>query len=146
MNIALIYRDYSDILKGIEASLGSQIENAVFRHFQWTENGNIMSELFDLAPEILITENLAGFTMTTMMDSIAYNKLSAKQFHLLTDDSWNTTENLELLKKPLSLSMSFLCTNAEYDEILKRINPDIPYAKAINNNDYLNTIMNTCRL
>ena len=146
MRIALIYREYSDIIEGIENSLRSTAPDTVFRKFEWNEKENIMKKLEEFSPQLLITENLAGFSMTTLMDSIAYNRINSLQFHLLTNDSWNTPRNLSILKKPLSLSMSFLCSKDEYKELLIRYNPDVPFAETITDNDYAGSILSISKL
>ncbi|WP_026650964.1 hypothetical protein [Butyrivibrio proteoclasticus] len=161
MNIAIVSNDYfakniENITDEIREMLAECVNDTIYSHtkdessdtdsgvtatniklFKCKAGDNIMSQLENFKPDLLITENLAGFNMTTLMDSIAYNKIHALQIHVISDDpvlnsSDAEGQDLSILKgKPLSLSMHFVCKSDGAKELLLTANSDIPYIHVI---------------
>lgn len=53
-------------------------------------------------PNLLISYNLAGFELSTLTDSVLYNLLDCRQFHLITKDN---VPNEKYLEKLLSINL-----------------------------------------
>jgi hypothetical protein len=120
-----------EFIRQLSSLFGTEKEPCTVKFFTCKEAEIISRELSDYTPDILITENMAGFHMETLMDSIFYNTMFSRQFHFLLDDSWKSPSKKELLKKPLSLGMSFLVLSDEDKKELLTLNPDIPYVQVI---------------
>ncbi len=93
------------------------------------QNGIVsIREIKDENPELLILYNLYGFEQSTLMEGVAYNLLSCKQIHIITQKN---LYNENYLSKQLSISMFFYCTEKETYRHLKENYPDIPYLKKL---------------
>ena len=57
-----------------------------------------------MAPELLVTYNLAGFEMCTLTDGLSYNLVDCRQFHLKEN---RCLPNEEYLFKEKSINMFF---------------------------------------
>lgn len=60
-----------------------QPERVIFSH---KEMNRIASDLQRIGADVLISIGMAGFEMSTLLDSFLYNILPAKQLHLLIDE------------------------------------------------------------
>ncbi len=89
---------------------------------------NILAALKELAPDLLITEDLEGFEMTTLTDSVAYNLVHCRQIHLITREG---LPEMKYLEKQLSLVMHFYVTDAGLKEAVEKRNPDVPYLEVL---------------
>lgn len=129
MNIAIVSNDYfAKNIDKIKNETAEHLGEATISMFVCNKGDNIMSALENFKPDLLITEDLAGFEMTTLMDSVAYNKIHAIQIHVISDTAMlSSPMHLKLLSKPLSLSMHFICHSEKEKECLLSLNPDIPY-------------------
>lgn len=86
--------------------------------------GDLIGNVKEAAPELLLTLDLAGFDRVTLTDNIAYNLLDCKQLHVLCSEELKNEKSLE---KALSIAMFFACSGAEqYDELRERY-PNIPW-------------------
>ncbi len=85
---------------------------------------NILAEIKALKPDLLVTEDLEGFEMTTLTDSVAYNLIHCRQIHLICRKG---LPEMEFLEKQLSLVMHFYVRDPELEEEVRRRNGDVPY-------------------
>lgn len=93
-----------------------------------TGQKDIISEIKALHPDFLVTTDLQGFEQCTLTDTISYNLLDCKQFHLLLHDR---LPNECFLGRQLSIAMFFYCVGNSYCEYLERRYPNLPYLKAL---------------
>jgi hypothetical protein len=108
---------FGDLPKGIECAL-------ILRQ----EEENISREIRAEAPNLIVTEDLEGFEMTTLAEGVFYNLLRCRQLHLL----WNLKEGFEeILRSHMSLNMYFSCQNEALEESLCRLNSDLTIAKEL---------------
>ena len=84
---------------------------------------NIMKEIREYAPDLMITEDLEGFEMCTLTDAVSYNLIHCRQLHLLLSEDLT---NERYLAKQLSLLMTFVCPDTDRAAALKDKYPDIP--------------------
>ena len=128
MKIAIVSNNYfSDNFDQLKQTLTSVCSNCEVNLFQYHEYAEIYSALTEYAPNVLFTENLAGFNMSTLTGGPVYNLLNARQYHLIHDPKAITEKVSSYLAHPLSLSMHFLCSDSGIKEKLTTLNPDIPY-------------------
>ncbi len=91
---------------------------------------NIMKEIREFEPELMITEDLEGFEMCTLTDAVSYNLIHCRQLHLLSSDPLS---NERYLSKQLSLLMTFVCPNPDRAALLMDKYPDIPEITTLEN-------------
>lgn len=91
---------------------------------------NIMKEIREYAPDLMITEDLEGFEMCTLTDAVSYNLIHCRQLHLLLSEDLT---NERYLAKQLSLLMTFVCPNPDRAAALKDKYPDIPEITTVEN-------------
>ncbi|MBQ9333001.1 MAG: hypothetical protein IJS12_01550 [Lachnospiraceae bacterium] len=84
---------------------------------------NIMKEIREYAPDLMITEDLEGFEMCTLTDAVSYNLIHCRQLHLLLSGDLT---NERYLARQLSLLMTFVCPDTDRATALKDKYPDIP--------------------
>lgn len=84
---------------------------------------NVMADIRNASPDILITEDLEGFEMCTLTDAVSYNLIHCRQFHFLFSDH---PENEKYLAKQLSLVMTFVCMDAANSDRISEMYPDLP--------------------
>ncbi len=94
--------------KDIQGQLAESFSDIEMPFFFRKGKEDILSEIKGFDPDLLMTWNLEGFEMCTIMDAIAYNLLHCRQLHLLSGTGWNTEENRKILTKQLSLTMFLL--------------------------------------
>ena len=84
---------------------------------------DILSKIFSMHPDLLITTDLEGFDISTLTGGFTYNLLKIRQLHLLlTRDSIHSN----ILSCPLSLRMDFICKKETDAEEIRKNFPDIP--------------------
>lgn len=128
MKIAVVSNDYLyHNTESFTQAVSSTFMNVECRFWTCSYENNIYEELVSFHPSVLITENLAGFHMSTYMGNTAYNLLHCLQIHLLYDTLPFTNQQSIILGRPLSLSMHFMCCDEEKKEEALSINPDIPF-------------------
>ena len=128
MKIAIVSNNYiSENIDSLRQALVKKYANLDIRLFKCDSNEDIYISLSAYAPNILVTENLAGFHMETLSGSIAYNLLHSRQLHFLFDEASFSNINARILERPLSLSMRFICITEHIKNSLLSINPDVPY-------------------
>ncbi len=88
-----------------------------------SDQRNIMKDIRDFEPEMLITEDLEGFEMCTLTDAVSYNLIHCRQLHILFSEELN---NERYLAKQLSLLMTFVCTDPARVDTLAAKYPDLP--------------------
>lgn len=88
-----------------------------------SDQRNIMKEIREFEPELLITEDLEGFEMCTLTDAVSYNLIHCRQLHILFSGELN---NERYLAKQLSLLMTFVCADPARVETLTAKYPDLP--------------------
>ncbi len=91
---------------------------------------NIMKEIREFAPDLMITEDLEGFEMCTLTDAVSYNLIHCRQLHLLLSEELS---NERYLAKQLSLLMTFVCPDPARVAALKDKYPDIPEITTVEN-------------
>lgn len=91
---------------------------------------HIMGALKELSPDLLITEDLEGFEMTTLTDSLAYNLIHCRQIHLITR---HDLPEMQYLAKQLSLVMHFYVTDPLLKEEVLERNGDVPFLETVTN-------------
>ncbi len=122
--IVLIVSRKGELKDRIE-ELDREFPEAELHVFQRTEKKeNILADVKALKPDLLITEDLEGFEMTTLTDSVAYNLVHCRQIHLI---SRKGLPEMEFLEKQLSLVMHFYVWDPELEEEVRRRNADVPY-------------------
>ncbi len=84
---------------------------------------NIMKEIREYEPDLMITEDLEGFEMCTLTDAVSYNLIHCRQLHLLLSKDLS---NEHYLAKQLSLLMTFVCPDPGRAAALTDKYPDIP--------------------
>ena len=128
MKIAVVSNDYLyNNTELFTQAVSSIYSNVKCRFWPCLDSDNIYEELVSFQPSLLITENLAGFHMSTYMGNTAYNLLHCMQIHLLYDILPFTDQQAAILEKPLSLSMHFMCCDEKTKKETQIINPDIPF-------------------
>jgi hypothetical protein len=80
-------------------------------------------------PDLLVTLDLAGFSIKTDTDDIAYINLTCPSLHFLTDAVKKA--DLACLKEKLSIAMFFYCQDHETFAFLQENCPEIPYLKEV---------------
>ncbi|MCR5477430.1 MAG: hypothetical protein K6E92_07435 [Lachnospiraceae bacterium] len=89
---------------------------------------DLLDEIRQSAPDVLITEDLEGFEMCTLTDAVSYNLIHKRQFHFLLKDH---IEDEKYLAKQLSLVMTFVCPDEKkVAEYLEKY-PDLPEVAVI---------------
>lgn len=96
-----------------------------------SENSHVIKGLQSFAPNMLVSENMAGFDNSTLLDGIAYNLQHCLQIHILYEKCWESPQLLSYIEKPLSLSMHFYCTSEYRRKQLLSANPDIPFLEIL---------------
>ncbi len=102
---------------------------------------HIFREIQAAQPDLLITEDLEGFEMSTLTDAVTYNLLHCRQLHLLLRDPASLPayadgrRPADLLSRQLSLVMFFYVRGAEVLQRLKEQAPDLPYADLLPEGD-----------
>lgn len=91
---------------------------------------NIMKEIREFAPDLMITEDLEGFEMCTLTDAVSYNLIHCRQLHLLLSEELS---NERYLAKQLSLLMTFVCHDPARVAALTDKYPDIPEITTVEN-------------
>ena len=89
----------------------------------------LYQNIVDANPDFIITVDLAGFSLRTDTDEIAFINLNFPSINLVTKEI--ERESLACLRKKLSIAMFFYCeTRGEYDYLVKEC-PEIPYLKLV---------------
>ena len=128
MKIAVVSNEYySDNMDQLKHTLSAENSDSEVRLFLCDESSDFYSDLTSYAPSILLTENLAGFNISTLTGGPAYNLLHAIQYHVVHNQEAISGKAVSHISKPLSLSMHFLCSDEEISKKLISLNPDIPY-------------------
>ncbi|MCR4895650.1 MAG: hypothetical protein K5891_02625 [Lachnospiraceae bacterium] len=130
MKIAFVASETSSLAYAQEKIcriVNESFPNAEIAFFLRKDQTDNLNEIKEFAPELMVTWNLEGFEMCTIMDAIAYNLLHCRQLHLLPGTGWDTEENRKILRKQLSLTMFFYCGDEEQKRRLTEINPDVPF-------------------
>lgn len=91
------------------------------------KKGDLIQKIKDINPQILVTDNLAGFDRSTLTDNVAYNLLGCIQIHFLEQEK---LKEERFLKNPLSLSMFFFCNEECYEYYHSRY-PKLPYISKV---------------
>ena len=95
--------DMGESLRRQLESLKNSCEpDMIFIDTRSTIRNTLINQIKTIAPDILVTYNLAGFEFGTLTDGIAYNLIDCRQIHFLISDN---IPNLQALKKNLSLNM-----------------------------------------
>ncbi len=102
---------------------------------------HIFREVQAAQPDLLITEDLEGFEMSTLTDAVTYNLLHCRQLHLLLRDPASLPayadgrRPADLLSRQLSLVMFFYVRGAAVLKRLKEQAPDLSYADLLPEGD-----------
>lgn len=132
MNIAVISNDYLyNNIESFEQSAKSLWDNAKIQVWTCKNAENIFSELMAYKPDIIVTENLAGFQMCTYTGNVAYNLIHSYQLHFIYDPSPFPKELATMIKNPLSLLMHFECCDMTKKREMLSLNPAIPYISVL---------------
>ncbi len=84
---------------------------------------NVMADIRNEEPDLLVTENLEGFEMCTLTDAVSYNLVHCRQLHFVFSGGLICEK---YLAKQLSLLMTFVCADAELTKSLLSKYADIP--------------------
>lgn len=84
---------------------------------------NIMAEIRSFEPDLLVTEDLEGFEICTLTDSVSYNLIHCRQKHYLFSEH---PVNEIYLSKQLGLVMTFVCSDEHMAERIRLMYPDLP--------------------
>ena len=88
----------------------------------------LYQNIVDANPDFIITIDLAGFSLRTDTDEIAFINLNFPSINLITKET--ERESLDCLRKKLSIAMFFYCEMGGYDYLVKEF-PGIPYLKLV---------------
>jgi hypothetical protein len=80
-------------------------------------------------PDLFVTLDLAGFTIKTDTDNIAYINLTCPSLHFIS--SAVKQEELACLAEKLSMAMFFYCQSQETYQYLQENCTEIPYLKEV---------------
>jgi hypothetical protein len=85
--------------------------------------------IIEYEPDLVFTLDLAGFSIKTDTDEIAYINLSCPNVHFLSDDL--RPNDFKCLAQKLSIAMFFYCFDeVVYNSLMKNY-PEIPYLKKV---------------
>lgn len=84
---------------------------------------DLNEKIRNLGTDILITENLEGFELSTLTDSVLYNLMNCRQFHFIFNSD---LDNERFLNMPMSLRMTFVFKDKEMRERFCKLFPDLP--------------------
>lgn len=122
MNAVIVAED-AYVAEKLAERLNDLFENRV-KFSEVPLQGDLIGNIKEKNPELLLTVNLAGFDRVTLTDNIAYNLLNCKQVHVI---SGGILQNEKTLEKALSIAMFFCCSEREQCEELKERYPHIPW-------------------